>query len=480
MPEIAASHWSRKKASLLKPTILYSARQHANEVSSTSHVLRLAEMLLTEPEHRKKLDRVNVVVHPIQNPDGAQLAWDMHQINPEHILHAGYWGSLGIDSTSDSDEPMPIYPEAEVRPRLWRMWLPDIFLNPHGYPAHQLVQLFSEFSGLVRAGRRTERNWGFNKGWFMPGFDVVDDPELPRHKAAALRLRDYITNAIRSTGPVAAMNERNYGRYRRYGMDLDPEVFRMDLHNGVNIGMPIKGRRVGAPGRNFSYDPRITIWAGGTEAPRRTGAGGLDGARRFRRPRLGTPPSSSTLLDGDHRVNRNASEFFGGVSLVWTGPGPRKTARRTANRAATEGLGNSAAPTAAGCRPSAGGGKRRCAKASPLALRSGAAGPRHAPRAARAAGTAGGRPHPGLRGGPARPRQGQHPAGPAVRAGAARAGETGPDCRGDLPCAKTRPGRGHREKGGEREDSAAAGGPLHPGPQQAAAGGGEAEDPSAR
>ena len=235
-----------------------------------------------------------MVVHPIQNPDGAQLAWDMHQINPEHILHAGYWGSLGIDSTSDSDEPMPIYPEAEVRPRLWRMWLPDIFLNPHGYPAHQLVQLFSEFSGLVRAGRRTERNWGFNKGWFMPGFDVVDDPELPRHKAAALRIRDYITNAIQSTGPVAAMNERNYGRYRRYGMDLDPEVFRMDLHNGVNIGMPIKGRRVGVPGRNFSYDPPDHHLGGRHRSARRTGAGGLDGARRFRRPRLGHPPSSST------------------------------------------------------------------------------------------------------------------------------------------------------------------------------------------
>ena len=321
MPEIAASHWSRKKASLLKPTIMYSARQHANEVSSTSHVLRLAEMLLTEPEHRKKLDRVNVVVHPIQNPDGAQLAWDMHQINPEHILHAGYWGSLGIDSTSDSDEPMPIYPEAEVRPRLWRMWLPDIFLNPHGYPAHQLVQLFSEFSGLVRAGRRTERNWGFNKGWFMPGFDVVDDPELPRHKAAALRIRDYITNAIQSTGPVAAMNERNYGRYRRYGMDLDPEVFRMDLHNGVNIGMPIKGRRVGAPGRNFSYDPRITIWAGGTEAPDEPARG--DWMELVASAGLAWDTAIlQYLLDGDHRVNRNASEFFGGVSLRLDRPRP--------------------------------------------------------------------------------------------------------------------------------------------------------------
>ncbi len=29
----------------------------------------------------------------------------------------------------DSD---PIYPESKVRPKLWRTWLTDIFLNPHG------------------------------------------------------------------------------------------------------------------------------------------------------------------------------------------------------------------------------------------------------------------------------------------------------------------------------------------------------------
>ena len=61
---------------------------------------------------------------------------------------------------------MPIYPESTVRRlRLWEMWLPDIFLNPHGYPSHQLVQLFSEYTGLVRRGRITERNWSMNKGW---------------------------------------------------------------------------------------------------------------------------------------------------------------------------------------------------------------------------------------------------------------------------------------------------------------------------
>ncbi|HEX9900137.1 MAG TPA: M14 family zinc carboxypeptidase, partial [Candidatus Methylomirabilis sp.] len=55
MSPIEASHFSHYKATTLKPTIIYSARQHANEVSSTSHVLKLAELLLTDPAERKKL-----------------------------------------------------------------------------------------------------------------------------------------------------------------------------------------------------------------------------------------------------------------------------------------------------------------------------------------------------------------------------------------------------------------------------------------
>ena len=173
MPPIEASHVSRYKATTLKPTVVYSARQHANEVSSTSHVLKLAELLLTNPDERRKLDAVNVVIHPITNPDGAQLAYDLYQETPDFILHAGYYASLGMDVTSDGNDPMPIYPEAPIRRQLWEWWLPDIFLNPHGYPSHQLVQLFSEYTGLVRRGRMTERNWSMNKGWFIPGLQLL-------------------------------------------------------------------------------------------------------------------------------------------------------------------------------------------------------------------------------------------------------------------------------------------------------------------
>ncbi len=324
MAPVEASHFSHAKATTLKPTVIYSARQHANEVSSTSHVLRFAELLLTVPEERKKLDRVNVVIHPVTNPDGAQLAYDLYERTPEFILHAGYLASLGMDVTSDEEKPLPLYPEASVRPALWSTWLPDVFLNPHGYPSHQLVQLFSEYTGLVRRGRVTERNWSMNKGWFMPGFDYLDDPRFPRHKKAAFRIRDYITEAISSDPEIHAMNQRNYDRYYRYGGQFGEEDFKLPMVNEVLIHTALKGSRAEPPGSSRSFNPRVTIWSGTTEAPDETAEG--DWLKLVSRAGLKWDQAIlQYLLDGKHAVERKGSSFFGGVSLSLDRPRPPKS-----------------------------------------------------------------------------------------------------------------------------------------------------------
>lgn len=265
-------YWSRAKLAEIKPTVVYSARQHANEVSSTSHVLRFAEELLTDPEQQAALDRVNVVIHPVTNPDGAQLAYDLWQITPDHMLHAGYLGALGVDVTAGAGSDDPIYPESGVRDRLWESWRPDIFLNPHGYPSHEWVQLFSEYAGWVRHRTTESRDWWGMRGWFMPGFSYLDDPDYPRHRDEAFRIRDYITRAINDVEPVADLNRRAYARYRRYGVDADPERFRMDLADGVLIYTSIKGSRAGGRGW-VERNPKVTIWSGSTEAPDETAHG---------------------------------------------------------------------------------------------------------------------------------------------------------------------------------------------------------------
>ena len=311
MSPVTATHWSRVKATTFKPTVIYSAREHANEVSSTSHVLRHAELLLTDSVQRAKLDKVNVVIHPFTNPDGAQLAYDLYRITPDYILHAGYLGSLGV-GVGGGGGSFPIYPESKVRGELWDMWLPDIFLNPHGYPSHQVVQLFSEYSGLVRSGRVTERNWGFNKGWFIPGFGYLDDPAYPRHKDAAFKIRDYITAGINSNRDVFEMNQRTYDRYRRYGADFDTEVFRLPMTDSVLIEMPLKGSRGFGGGGSFS--PRITIWSGITEAPDETAYGPW--MELVAKAGLSWDEAIlDYLYDGDHKVDRSGSAFLGGATL---------------------------------------------------------------------------------------------------------------------------------------------------------------------
>ena len=52
---------------------------------------------MTDPAKRAMLNKVNVVIHPITNPDGAQLSVDLAKITPDNMLHPGYHGALSAD-----------------------------------------------------------------------------------------------------------------------------------------------------------------------------------------------------------------------------------------------------------------------------------------------------------------------------------------------------------------------------------------------
>jgi len=320
MAPLEGSHWSQAKATARKPTVIYSARQHANEVSSTSHVLKLGEILLTGDEYPDALDKVNVVIHPITNADGAQLAYDLHQITPDHMLHAGYLGSLGVDVTSGQGSPDPIYPETNIRPKLWNTWLPDLFLNPHGYPSHEWVQVFSEYAAWVRTRATESRSWWGMRGWFMPGFSYLDDPKFPDHKDAAFDIRDRITGKINEAAGIVALNERAYDRYRRYAFAWDQDAFKLDFTNDVLIYTPIKG---GTGRTGGMSNPNVTVWSGTTEAPDETAYGEwlelvATGGLQWDKALL------EYLLDGNHVIERDENPFNGGMSFKIHRPRPAK------------------------------------------------------------------------------------------------------------------------------------------------------------
>jgi hypothetical protein len=335
MPPVAASHWSQAKQTTLKPTIVYSARQHANEVSSTSHVLRMAELLLTDPAYREKLNKVNVVIHPITNADGAQLAYDLQKINPTYMLHAGYLGALGVDVTSAQWDADPIYPESGIRPKIWRTWLPDIFLNPHGYPSHEWVQLFSEYAAWVRTRAVETRDYWTMRGWWMPGFAWLDDPRYPRHKDEQMKLLQMITQYARASADTVALNERAYDRYKRYSFDFDQKNFKLDFTNGVLIYKSIKGARANPQSNDFmARNPNVTIWEGVTEAPDETARG--DWMKLVANAGLQWDKAIlDYLVQGRHEVERKVDPFWNGVSLSMNRPRPPKPPKADAEKPTT-------------------------------------------------------------------------------------------------------------------------------------------------
>ena len=77
-----------------------------------------------------------------------------------------------------------MYPEAKARTMIREAWLPNIYLNPHGYPSHEWVQYFAGYSAWARGRRVRARTWWVPRGWFIPGFSWVEDEDNPDYQTA--------------------------------------------------------------------------------------------------------------------------------------------------------------------------------------------------------------------------------------------------------------------------------------------------------
>lgn len=267
---------SQAKETTLKASIVYSARQHANEVSSTSHVLRLAEMLVTDPAAREALKQVNVVLHPIDNPDGAALSVMEAKIEPDNLLHLGYHGALAADVSAGQADIDPVYPESRTRRQLLEQWLPDAFLNPHGYPSHEWVQPFSEYSAWVqsRDGANNGRTWWIPRGWFTSLGFSRDTTTNTYSEAVTFALRDRIVDAERKVPGLLPLENRMNARYQRWGQAFQPDNMQQPVVDGIRIYMALKGS-TGARGGMAGPGASATVtWDQGyTEAPDETAHG---------------------------------------------------------------------------------------------------------------------------------------------------------------------------------------------------------------
>jgi hypothetical protein len=211
-----------------KPTLYLSGRQHANEVSSTNYILKFAELLASDPVYQEYTRKVNFVLHPLENPDGAALAYELQKLTPFHSLHAGRYSSLGIDIGYQTGSSRPLLPEAQVRGKLHRKWLPDIYLNLHGYPSHEWVQPFSGYAPYLF------RDYWIPRGWFAY-VRAVSLPLYPDWVAAGKDVMRHIVQGMQEQADIHASNRRFYDRYYRWAARWHPHMNYLERYDGVNM-----------------------------------------------------------------------------------------------------------------------------------------------------------------------------------------------------------------------------------------------------
>jgi len=211
-----------------KPTLFLSGRQHANEVSSTNIILKLAELLASDKTYQDFVNKINFVFEPMENPDGAALAYELQKLTPFHSLHAGRYGSLGIDVGSMGGSARPLLPEALVRRNLNAKWFPDIYLNLHGYPSHEWVQPFSNYSPYLF------RDYWIPRGWYAY-YRYLDLPLYRVYKEAGEELRSFIIGEMQADPKIKDSNKKFYDRYARWATRWQPHLNYLELVDGLNL-----------------------------------------------------------------------------------------------------------------------------------------------------------------------------------------------------------------------------------------------------
>lgn len=194
-----------------KPSILLSARQHANEATSTLAAFDWLERLLGDDD---VLRRANLIVHPLENPDGARLHAALCSLAPNHMHHAARYTAFGADLQTEPRVGGTMIGESAIRRDAARRWRPALHLNDHGYPAHAWIR--SQTGFLPR---------GF-EDWSLPVGHLSILTVHPDDADAARGLRSVLTAATESAlvgddeiraRTVAQVRRRE--RYRPAGED---------------------------------------------------------------------------------------------------------------------------------------------------------------------------------------------------------------------------------------------------------------------
>lgn len=218
---------SSLKLSLHKTTIVIEAGHHSNEVSSTPAALQLVEMVVQG--QFGDLNKVNIVVIPMANPDGTKLLSKLRAEHPEWKHHAARYNAVGLEFAHIRYKET-IFGEADVLPTVMKKWAPDVVADNHGIPAHEWIQPFAGYNSPPR----------FPVSYFLPNSKIYGIGRVSNEVNTELlseNLETIVQSIVSQFEGTDIEKENIYWKKRfiKYGHQWLPEIFPIEESENFNF-----------------------------------------------------------------------------------------------------------------------------------------------------------------------------------------------------------------------------------------------------
>ena len=215
------------------PSEVINARHHANEVSSTNASLILLKKLLTEDIYRDLPEKLNLVLVPMENVDGAAIHYELQKEHPNWKLHVARFNSIGKEFYYESFRPDTIHSEAMGLTRLFEKFVPDMIVDNHGVPSHEWEQQFSGYTSPSYKGFWLPRSLLYGYFWY------VTNPEYKDNYRVNKEMEDVIADKIAEDEEMTRWNLEWSAQFEKYAHAWMPKLFPANYYkNMINYWIP--------------------------------------------------------------------------------------------------------------------------------------------------------------------------------------------------------------------------------------------------
>lgn len=210
---------SRTKRVRLNPGKLVVARHHANEISATNACFLYLRDLLKKPEFLGIANRLNLILLPMENPDGAAVHAMLQSEHPRWKLHTARFNALGREFAADYFDDSTMHTEALAFTRVYRQWMPDMVVENHGVPSHEWDQQFSGYTAPMF------RSYWLPRALLYSYFWQIDHPNYAANLPLNASVENAVALSLTENSNVMRLNRDWCERFEKYAHVWLPEQF---------------------------------------------------------------------------------------------------------------------------------------------------------------------------------------------------------------------------------------------------------------